>query len=92
VVAARRNRIYLIATTARRHTTRRRGPGTRVRRGRITGAHRLGRGLFVGHRQGAGRVVYGSRGGRIRFIAVVKRSQAAHPRALRRTLRRLGFR
>jgi hypothetical protein len=37
-------------------------------------------------------VVYGSRGGKIRFLAVVKRSQAAHPRALKRSLRRLGFR
>jgi hypothetical protein len=92
VVAARGGRIYLAATTARRHTTRRRGPGSRLRHGRIAGAHRMGRGLFVGHRQGAGRVVYGVRRGRIRFLAVVRRSQAAHPRQLRRTLRRLGFR
>jgi hypothetical protein len=92
VVAARKNKIYLVASTARGHTTRRIGPGRRLRRGRITGARRVGRGLFVGHRVGGGRVVYGSRGGKIRFLAVVKRSQAAHPRALKRSLRRLGFR
>jgi hypothetical protein len=46
----------------------------------------------VGHRQGSGRVIYRSRGKRIRYIAVAKRSLAAHPRSLKRSLRRLGFR
>jgi hypothetical protein len=92
VVAARKNKIYLVATTAKGHSTRRLGPGRKLRGGRITGARRVARGLYIGHRQGRGRVVYRSRGGRIRFLAVAARTSAVHPRTLRRSLRRLGFR
>jgi hypothetical protein len=90
-VAARRGRIDFIATTARGHRTRRHAPGRRVRPGRIAGARRGLRGLQVGHRQGAGRVIYGVRARRIRFLAVVTRRQATRQRALVRRLRSAGF-
>jgi hypothetical protein len=93
LVASRRGRIDLVATTARRHRTRRTGPGRKLRGGRPRGARSIGRGYFVGHRHGGGRVVYGvSRRGRVRFLAVVTRKQTRKPRQLRRRLRRLGLR
>ena len=87
LVGARRGRINLVATTARSHRTRRTGPGRRVRRARIAGARRQGRGLLVGHRVGRGRVVYGVRRGRVRFLATVTRRQVTHRRKLIRRLR-----
>ena len=92
VVGARRGRIDLVGTTARRHTTRRVGPGRRLRRTRIRGARRIGRGLLVGHRSGGGRVIYGLRGRRVRFLAAVTRRQATRPRSLARRLSAVGFR
>lgn len=77
------------------------GPGTgpkprpciprraRVAAGRV-GPARIGRSLGTLRRQG--RVVYGTRGGRVRFLAVVSRSQARRPAALARRLRALGLR
>ena len=90
LVGARRGRIDFVATTARGHRTRRRGPGSRVRR--IGGGRRVGRGLVVGYRRGGGRVIYGSRRGRLRFLAVVPRRVAARPRSLGRRLRAVGLR
>jgi len=93
IVASRRNRIDLIATTGRRHRTRKVGPGKKLRAGRLRGARPIGRGYLVGHRRGGGRVVYGvSRRNRVRFLAVVTRKQTAKPRKLRRRLRGLGLR
>src|SRR5205823_2901214 len=69
----------LVAPTPHGHRTRHTGPGRRLRR--IRGAHRIARGLFAGHRGGVGRVLYGIRRRRVRFLAVVPRSQlrrAAH--------------
>jgi hypothetical protein len=92
LVGARRGKIDFIATTARGHRTRRMGPGRRVPRGRIRGARSVGRGLLAGHRVGAGRVIYGLRGRRVRFLAVVPRTQAARRRSLARRLRAAGLR
>lgn len=89
LVASRRGRIDLAATTARAHRTRQVGPGSR---GRIRGARRVGRGLLVGHRSGGSRVIYGVRRRRVRFLAVVPRRQAARPRSLARRLRAVGLR
>jgi hypothetical protein len=93
LVASRRRRIDLIATTARRHRTRRVGPGKKLRHARVRGARPIGRGVFIGHRQGKGRVIYGvSKRRRVRYLAVVTRKQTAKPRKLRKRLRRLGLR
>jgi len=92
LVRARRGRIGFVATTARAHRTRQARPGTRPRRGRIRGARRVRRGLLVGALRRQGRVVYGTRSGRVRFLAVVSRSQARRPAALARRLRALGLR
>jgi hypothetical protein len=92
VSSGKRRRIDLIATTARRHRTRKIGPGKRLAGGRVRGARPMGRGFFVGHRQGIGRVIYGvSKAGRVRFLAVVTRKQTRAPRKLLRRLRRLGL-
>jgi dienelactone hydrolase len=91
-VGSRKGRIDFVASTARGHRTRRFGPGRRVRGGRIGGTHGIGRGLLVGHRAGGGRVVYGVRRHRIRFLAAVSRRQATRSRALARRLRALGLR
>jgi hypothetical protein len=47
---------------------------------------------LVGHRQGDGRVVYGVRRHRIRFLAAVTRGQVAHKRKLVKRLRAVGLR
>lgn len=90
LVGARKGRIDLVATTAAGHRTRRFGPGRRA--SRVTGARRVAGGLLVGHRLGGGRVVYGLRGGRVRFLAVVARRALERPRSLARRLARLGLR
>ena len=93
LVAARKGRVDLVATTARRHGTRKLEPGKKLRRARVRGARRIGPGVFVGRRPGKGRVVYGlSKRGRVRFLAVVTRKQTAKPLVLRRRLRALGLR
>lgn len=66
--------------------TRRVGPGSRLRRTRISGARRIRRNLLLGHRMGGGRVIYGLKGRRVRFLAVVPRREA-RKRATQRRLR-----
>jgi hypothetical protein len=89
VVSARGGRIISVASTAPGHTTNRVGPGER-RPARLPGARRI-RGLLVGHRQDPGRVVYGGRGRRVRFLAVLLRRDAESPGALGRRLRAMGL-
>jgi Subtilase family len=89
LVLSRRGRITFVATTARRHGTTKTKPGRRVRR--LRGTRRIGRGVFAG-RKGKGRIVYGLRRGRVRYLAVVTRSQVKKRRSLARRLRRLGLR
>ena len=91
LVRARRGRIALVASTARGHRTRAAAPAALRRRGRPAGARRLRRGLLVGGR-GRGRVLYGIRGGRFRYLAVVPRADVRRPGALVRRLRALGLR
>jgi dienelactone hydrolase len=90
LVGSRRGRIDFVATTARGHRTRRLGPGRRV--SRIRGTRRVGRGLLAGRHGRRGRVVYGIRRRRVRFLAVVTRRQLRRPRALVRRVRRAGLR
>jgi dienelactone hydrolase len=81
LVGARKRKIDLVATTARGHRTRRLGPGRRVSRRRT----------FVGRHGRSGRVVYGIRARRVRFLAVVTRRQLRRPRTLARRLRAAGL-
>ena len=93
LVGRRANKIDLVATTARGHRTRRLGPGSRRGR-RPGGSRRVSHGLYVGYRRGGGRVLYGLRRNRIRFLAVVRRAQVRRGsprRALIRRLRRAGL-
>ena len=92
VVGLRRGRIDLIASSARGHRRRTTGPGSRLRHGRLRGSRRLTRTVRVGRRSGGGRVLYGVRRARVRFLAVVTKRQVRKPRALVRRLRRTGFR
>ena len=89
LVAARRGRIDLVATNARRHGTRRHRRGTRLAGGRLRGATKVRRGLYAGRRTRRGRVIYGARRGRIRFVAVVTKKQVARPKRLALRLRAL---
>ncbi len=91
LVGSHRGRIDFVATTARGHRTRRLRPGGRLRPGRVPGARRIARGLLAGRRGRAGRVVYGVRRGRVRFIAVVRPRAVARPRSLARLVRNLGL-
>jgi len=92
LVSARKGKIDLVASTGRGHRTRRTGPGRRLRRPRIVGAPRVARGLYVGHIRDGGRVVYGARKQRIRFLATVPRRQALRTRSLARRLHAAGLR
>jgi hypothetical protein len=89
LVGARKGKIDLVATTARGHSTRKTGPGQRLTRRALRGTRKLGSGLVVGHRVGHGRVVYGVRGRRIQFLAVVSRRELSHPGSIARRLRSL---
>jgi hypothetical protein len=91
LVASRKGKIDFVATTARRHRTRRHAPGARVSGGRLRGARRLRSGLMVGHRRGRGRVVYGVGRGRISFLAVLPVRQTAHASTVARRLRAAGL-
>jgi hypothetical protein len=91
VAGSRRDTIDFLATTAPGHRTRASlGPGRRVRRGRLAGARRIGRGLFV-DRQARGRLVYGVRGGRTRFVAVMSGRLGANRHSIVRVLRAAGL-
>jgi endoglycosylceramidase len=91
VVRARRGRIASVATTARGHFTRQAAPGRG--RARIRGARAVLPHLLVGQRRGRpGRVVYGLRNGKVRYLAVVRRQDVARVATLLRELRRLGLR
>jgi hypothetical protein len=91
VVVPRKGKVAFMATTAPGHTTRRLGPGDRLR-GPLLGARRVLGGLLVGHRKDPGRVIYGVRGRRVKFLAVALRRQALSPGSLAGRLRSLGLR
>ena len=93
LVGRRRGKIDFVATTARRHATRKLRPGKRAPR-RIRGARSFRRGLrghtlIVGRRQGRGRVIYGVRKRRVRYLATVSHRQVRSGKARRNLVRRL---
>jgi hypothetical protein len=84
----RRGQIDFVASTARRHGTRRYKPGGRAPGARIAGGRRIARTVFMG-RGSRGRVIYGLKRNRVTFVATVGRTLARNPRALLRRLRAL---
>ncbi|MFN2616770.1 MAG: LVIVD repeat-containing protein [Thermoleophilaceae bacterium] len=84
-------RIRLVASTARLHGMRGVHRGVRVRRllRRFPHARRVTRGVYRLTRRS--RRVFGTRRGRVRFVAVVDRRVLRSHRALRRYMRRAGL-
>jgi dienelactone hydrolase len=85
-VFSRRGRVVLVVTTARGHGNRGVRPGTASNRARraYPRGRSAGRGLL--RASGGSRLLIGSRGGRVRFVAVASRRLLGRPRALRRLL------
>jgi hypothetical protein len=88
VVAARRGRISLVASTARHHRSPRLAPR---RRPRAISGRSLRPGLFTVRRPGLRRLLYGVRRGKVRFVGAAGRRELAHPRTLVRRLRAAGL-
>ena len=86
VGSTRKGTIEFVASTARRHSTRKYRPGKRVKRSRIRGTRRIARGVFLG-RGKRSRAVYGVRRGKVTFVASVSRNQWRKPRRLVKRLR-----
>jgi hypothetical protein len=90
VAFSRGNRVRFVASTARLHRRGRIGRGTRSSRvARSSRTTRLGRGLWASSNR---RFVYGTRGGRVRWVAVVDRGLAARPSLIRAYARMAGLR
>ena len=89
--ASARGGVRLVTTTGPRHVLRTIGRGARVGRlhRRFPAARRLGRGLLRAGPRSAR--VFGTRGGRVRYVAVASRRLLGRPRQLRRYLRRAGL-
>ena len=92
LVGSRAGRIDIVMSTARGHRTRGAAAGRRLARGRPAGARPAARGLYVARRGRPGRVVYGVRRARVRFLGAGSRRAVARPRALARRLRAIGLR
>jgi microsomal dipeptidase-like Zn-dependent dipeptidase len=85
-VLTRRANVGLVASTVRGHNAWKVGPGSSTRRLRGR-ARPLGRGLYVRKLGRNTRLVYGARGGKVRFAAVATRSVASSRKTLLRHLR-----
>jgi predicted esterase len=87
----RRGRARLVTSTARYHRMRRVGRGASVRRLARAFPHRvrIARGLY--RARARSRRLFGTRRGRVRFVAVADRRLIARPKTLRRYLRRAGL-
>jgi hypothetical protein len=90
-VFTRRGKVGLVASNARLHKGKRIGRGAKA--ARLRGTKRIGSGLR-GRRFGrrGAKLVYGVRGGRVRFVAVASRPVAGSPKRIRRFLKLAGFR
>ncbi len=86
-------RLQLVASTARGHRVRTLGlvKGKKAARKRRM-VRRLGKGLLIRRTRGGRRFVYGVRGGRVRYVAVVTRPLAKRSAKLREHLRLAGLR
>jgi hypothetical protein len=88
---SRRGRVRLVTSTARRYRLRRVGPGAPSRRlGRaFPHRRRIGRRLYRASPRS--RRLFGTRRGKVRFVAVADRRLLRRPKALRRYLRLAGL-
>lgn len=93
VVAAltRAGRVALVGSTAYGHRGLRIRTGTRSKRLRGR-ARRIGKGLYVRRAGRRARFVYGTRRGRVRFVAVATRGASKNRKVLRRYLKLAGLR
>jgi hypothetical protein len=92
VFSSARGGARLVITTARRHRNLRRvhrGAGVRRLLRRFPRARRLSRGIYRATPRS--RRIFGTRGGKVRFVAVADRSLLRNPAKLRRYLRRAGL-
>jgi hypothetical protein len=80
----RRGKLRFIASTARGHRAGKIRPGSPARTLRARRTRPLGRGVRAG---GRGRIVFGIRGGRVRFIGTVDRRLARSARKVRAFVR-----
>ena len=90
VGSTKKGTIEFVASTARKHGTRKHKPGKRVGSNRIRGARRIAPGVFMGRGKGS-RVIYGVRKRKVTFVATVSKSQARRPGALVKRLRALSL-
>jgi hypothetical protein len=90
-VFSKRGRVVLVTTTARAHGNRGVRPGSSARAFRRAYSRRaaIGRGLYRANRRSP-RLI-GVRNGRVRFVAVARKSLIRNKRALRRHLRLAGL-
>jgi hypothetical protein len=88
VATTRAGRVRLVATTAPGHAIRGVHPGSSTRRldRAFPAARRVRRGL-----RRHGTILFGTRGDRVRFVAVTGRREVNSPALLRRELRRAGL-
>jgi hypothetical protein len=80
----RRGKLRFIASTARGHRAGTVRPGTPARRLRARSTRRVGRGVRA---NSGGRIVFGVRRGRVRFIGTVDRRLASNARRVRAYVR-----
>lgn len=94
LVAARRGRIELVSSTAQGHATHRTAPGRALTSARLNGVRKVRRALLVGtiRGRGPGRVAYGTRRGRVAYLAIARREDALRRLELAQRLRALGLR
>ncbi len=92
VVFGPAGKVTMVASSVRGYRAGRVRVGSRA--GRIRRSTRsLGHGLWLGRRlRGGSRYVYGVRGGRVRWVAVVSRRSSRHARAVRSAVRAAGLR
>ena len=90
-VFTKAGKLGLVVSTVRDHKGRRVGAGARARR--VRGATKAaGRGLRVRRLRGGGRLIYGVRRGRVRYVAVATRKVGGNRKRLRAHLRLAGLR
>ena len=89
-VFTKKERVGLVASTAPKHRYNGIGTGTSVRklRGR---ARSIGSGLYEKRLKGGTRIVYGTKSGKVRFIALASREVGGNRTELRRHLKLAGL-
>jgi len=84
---SKKGRIDFVASTARRHRSKRLAPRRKLKAARVSGTRRVARGVFAGRGKRTGRLIYGVRGRRVTFVGAAGRK--AKNRAVAKRLRTL---